>query len=143
VDTRSFPLAPMPQKSAIDEIRGLVGDPDVLARLAEIAALEMAREWGTKRPELLHRMMAGTNASGLEVVYSARREMVVHLDDLMTRRTGLGYEMRDGGLHIAPAIAELVGEELGWDAERRALEIAQYRDAVMAAHRWREATGHG
>ena len=87
-------------------------------------------------------MMPGTNVSGLEVVYSAQREMVVHLDDLMTRRTGLAYEMRDGGLHIAPAIAELVGEELGWDAERRALEIAQYRNAVMAAHRWREATVH-
>ncbi len=142
VDTRSFPLAPMPQKSAIDWTRVLVADPDVLTRLADIAALEMAREWGTKRPELLHRMMPGTNVSGLEVVYSAQREMVVHLDDLMTRRTGLAYEMRDGGLHIAPAIAELVGEELGWDAERRALEIAQYRNAVMAAHRWREATAH-
>lgn len=143
VGTKSFPLAPRRQKSAIDQMPSLGADPGVLARLAEITATEIAGEWGTKRPELLHRIVPGTDVCGLEVLYSAQQEMVVHLEDLMIRRTGLAYEVRDGGLHVAPAIVELLSEELGWDAQRRGQEIARYREAVMAAHRWREATGHG
>lgn len=75
--------------------------------------------------------------------HSARHEMVVHLDDFFVRRTRLFYERRDHGRSIAPAIAGVVGDALGWDSERRAAELAQYREAVESMERWRAEAGDG
>ena len=61
-----------------------------------------------------------------EVAYAASHEGVLHLEDVMVHRTRLVYEQRDRGLGAIAEIADLVGERLGWDAGRRADEIAAY-----------------
>lgn len=62
-----------------------------------------------------------------EIVYAAAYEGVLHLEDVMLHRTRLVYEQRDRGLAAIDEIADLVADRLGWDAERKAAEIASYR----------------
>lgn len=73
-----------------------------------------------------------------EVAYAASHEGVLHLEDVMIHRTRLVYEQRDRGLAAVEEIAELVGERLGWSAERRSAEIAAYRARCEAE----EAASH-
>ena len=75
-----------------------------------------------------------------EIVYAARAEGVVHLDDVIERRTRLSTEVRDRGVAAAEEIASLVAPELGWDEERIAGEIRAYKDLVAA--RLRGETAH-
>ncbi|PYF97259.1 glycerol-3-phosphate dehydrogenase [Georgenia satyanarayanai] len=62
----------------------------------------------------------------VEVAYAAAREGVLHLEDVMVRRTRLVYEVRDSGLAAVPEIVDVVAPVLGWDEERRQAEIDAY-----------------
>ncbi|MCV2393226.1 glycerol-3-phosphate dehydrogenase/oxidase [Actinotalea sp. M2MS4P-6] len=73
-----------------------------------------------------------------EVAYAATHEGVLHLEDVMLHRTRLVYEQRDRGLGAIDEIADLVAERLGWDAKRKAAEIASYRARCEAE----EAASH-
>ncbi len=55
-------------------------------------------------------------------------EAVVHLDDLLLRRTRLGLLRRDGGEGLAERLRALTGELLGWDEARWRQEWARYQD---------------
>ena len=61
-----------------------------------------------------------------EVVYAATHEGAVRLEDVLLRRTRLAFVTRDGGRRSAAAVADLVGEVLGWDAERRRSEVEAF-----------------
>jgi glycerol-3-phosphate dehydrogenase len=61
-----------------------------------------------------------------EVAWAVREELALSLDDVMARRTRLAMELPDRGAAIAPRVAELIGAELGWDAERQAAEVTAY-----------------
>jgi glycerol-3-phosphate dehydrogenase len=67
-----------------------------------------------------------------EVVHSARAEGARHLDDVLTRRTRISIESWDRGLAAAPVVADLMGDVLGWTAERRAREVELYTERVTA-----------
>ncbi|WSG11102.1 glycerol-3-phosphate dehydrogenase/oxidase [Micromonospora sp. NBC_01739] len=67
-----------------------------------------------------------------EVTYAARAEGALHLEDVLTRRTRISFETTHRGLESAEHAAELMGAVLGWDADRRAREVAHYRARVMA-----------
>nr|WP_226924932.1 glycerol-3-phosphate dehydrogenase/oxidase [Georgenia satyanarayanai] len=62
----------------------------------------------------------------VEVAYAARREAVMHLEDVMVRRTRLVYEVRDSGLAAVPEIVDVIAPILGWDEERRRAETDAY-----------------
>ncbi len=61
-----------------------------------------------------------------ELVYAARAEAVVHLEDLLLRRARLGFLLPGGGLREMSMIRALVGPELGWSDARWTEEIATY-----------------
>ncbi|GAB6887725.1 glycerol-3-phosphate dehydrogenase/oxidase [Desulfothermus okinawensis JCM 13304] len=61
-----------------------------------------------------------------EIRWSVRHEAVVHLDDLMIRRSRLGLVKRDGGIEYFPLIKPIVQEELGWDQDRWEQEKERY-----------------
>lgn len=67
-----------------------------------------------------------------EIVHAASTEAVLHLDDVLTRRTRIALETPDRGAAVAPEVARLVGEVLGWDERRRADEVAGYRSRLAA-----------
>jgi glycerol-3-phosphate dehydrogenase len=73
-----------------------------------------------------------------EIVYAATHEGARRLVDVLSRRTRISFELRDGGREAAPVAAELVARPLGWSTARARREVAAY-------HAWlereRSATG--
>jgi glycerol-3-phosphate dehydrogenase len=62
---------------------------------------------------------------GAQVVFAVRHEFCVTVADFIRRRTTLGASA-DQGWDAAPAVASIMGEELGWSAEQRMREIEAY-----------------
>jgi glycerol-3-phosphate dehydrogenase len=75
---------------------------------------------------------SGVDALATEVRWAVREELALSLDDVLSRRLRLSTVMPDRGAAIAPRVAELIGEELDWDADRQRAEIASY---LAEAHR--------
>jgi glycerol-3-phosphate dehydrogenase len=69
-----------------------------------------------------------------EVVWAAREELALSLDDVLARRARLAAELPDRGATIAPRVAALLGAELGWDAERQAREVDAYLAGAHAEY---------
>jgi glycerol-3-phosphate dehydrogenase len=71
--------------------------------------------------------------SRLEVAWLARTEHVVHLVDLVLRRSSIAFT----GAVTAPLLdelAEIAGAELGWSAEERTSEVAATRKLLAERH---------
>jgi glycerol-3-phosphate dehydrogenase len=62
-----------------------------------------------------------------ELRWSAAREAVQHLDDLLLRRTRLGLLLPQGGMLQIQRIKAIAQPELGWDDERWNQEVARYQ----------------
>ena len=60
---------------------------------------------------------------GAEVVFAVRREMATHLGDVLLRRLPLGLVDMGHAREAAPAVAAIMGRELGWDETRQASEV--------------------
>ena len=69
----------------------------------------------------------GTETAWAELRWAACAEAVLHLDDLLLRRTRLGLLLRDGGTAHMDRIRSICQPELGWDDARWAQEDAAYR----------------
>ncbi|WP_077038358.1 glycerol-3-phosphate dehydrogenase/oxidase [Pelomonas sp. KK5] len=61
-----------------------------------------------------------------ELVYAVVAEGALSLVDVMVRRTHLSIECADGGLALAPFVADCVAPHLGWSAEERERQIDAY-----------------
>ena len=62
-----------------------------------------------------------------EIRWAARNESVVHLDDLLLRRTRLGSLLENGGEALFDDIECICRQELHWDSQRWELELQRYR----------------
>jgi glycerol-3-phosphate dehydrogenase len=78
------------------------------------------------RPGELERI-PGTKTAWAELRWAARSEAVLHLDDLLLRRTRLGLLLRDGGAAHLDRIRAICQPELGWDDVHWAQEETAYR----------------
>jgi glycerol-3-phosphate dehydrogenase len=98
---------------------------DVLALVAE-------------RPELGRRVVPELPDLLAEAPFAARHEQAASVADVLLRRTRLGIlaapELTAEGSPAARAVAEALGEELGWDAARVDAELDDWR-AVARAER--------
>jgi glycerol-3-phosphate dehydrogenase len=63
---------------------------------------------------------------GAEVVYAVREEAAATIGDLALRRTHLAWFTPDHGRSAAIDVAQLMGDELGWDESQRAGEIERF-----------------
>lgn len=98
--------------------------------VTEQLARHLAQKYGTyapevldlakKAPDLARSLVEGLAPIQAEVVFAARNEMAVTVEDVLARRIGLQlYGWRDA-IAAAPAVADLLAGELGWtDAARR------------------------
>ena len=68
----------------------------------------------------------------VEIAYACISEGVLHLDDIMMRRTRLYHEERRKGLAAVPEIAEIAVQWLGWGEDHEAAEVADYERRVRA-----------
>lgn len=96
------------------------------------------------RPELAQPIPGGGGYLRAEAVYAVTHEGALHIDDVLTRRTHLSIETPDQGVSAAPEVAQIMGAELGWSAEKTAFELQHYLDRVsaeLAAHRVSDDAG--
>ncbi|HEX7337413.1 MAG TPA: glycerol-3-phosphate dehydrogenase/oxidase [Gemmatimonadales bacterium] len=71
-----------------------------------------------------------------EVVHAVRRELAQTVEDVLVRRFHLFYEHPEQGGPAARRVAELMGEELGWDEPRIEAEAERYRSFLSASPRY-------
>ena len=83
--------------------------PDVPAHLHERYGAHAADVLALARNEDLDRpLLPGLPYVEAEVVYAARHELAVKVDDVLERRTRASVETRDGGRSAAARIEELL-----------------------------------
>ena len=73
-------------------------------------------------------LIPGTLTIWAELRWAARHELIVHLDDLLLRRTRLGLLLRDGGKAEMIQIQKICQSELGWDSSKWKEEVLRYFD---------------
>ncbi|HJP88383.1 MAG TPA: glycerol-3-phosphate dehydrogenase/oxidase [Candidatus Limnocylindrales bacterium] len=117
------------------EAAGVLGDPRATwpARIAH----RLASRHGRQAPEvvalgreleLLAPLGDGIDHLQAEVAWAARHELALTIDDVLARRMRLSQERPDRGASVAPRVAQILGDELGWDDARRAREVDAYLD---------------
>jgi glycerol-3-phosphate dehydrogenase len=72
----------------------------------------------------------GTRTCLAQVRWALKHETVVHLDDLMLRRTRLGLLLEKGGEEVLDDVRRITAEVRGWTRERWHLELERYRDVI-------------
>ncbi|WP_422449043.1 glycerol-3-phosphate dehydrogenase/oxidase [Endozoicomonas sp. ALB091] len=72
-------------------------------------------------------VIPGARALWAELRWSAGNEAVVHLDDLLLRRTRLGLLLEQGGLIFADRIKTICQEELDWSEQHWQQEVTRYQ----------------
>jgi glycerol-3-phosphate dehydrogenase len=84
------------------------------------------------RPDLLEPLVPGLAYLRAEAVFAVREEMAMSLSDILDRRTRAVLRLARNTAAAAHDVALLVGPELGWDAERCAVEATAYASAIRA-----------
>ncbi|MGO3875606.1 MAG: glycerol-3-phosphate dehydrogenase/oxidase [Psychrobacter celer] len=71
-----------------------------------------------------------SNTIWAEIRFAARFEQVIHLDDLLLRRTRLGLILPHGAMTplISTRIKQICQQELGWDEQKWQQEVARYSE---------------
>jgi glycerol-3-phosphate dehydrogenase len=78
--------------------------------------------------------VSGTDTFWAELRWAARAEFVVHLEDLLLRRTRIGVLLGDGGVSLFDRIRVICQEELGWDDARWNHEADAYKNLWRRHH---------
>ncbi len=98
--------------------------------------------YGTKAQQLLSAMdnrdfdcIGDSVYRWAELRWAAKHEAVVHLQDLMLRRTRLGLVLAQGGFACLPRIREVCQPLLGWDDAHWAMEEQAYRELWQRCYR--------
>lgn len=86
----------------------------MLRRLAGCYGSDARALIDAAQPEELEEIPC-TGTLWAELRWAARDEGIVHLEDLMLRRTRLGLTVMEGGKALLPAIRSICQTELGWD----------------------------
>jgi glycerol-3-phosphate dehydrogenase len=105
------------------------------ARLNSTQRERLQGRYGAQAPALLAYAqegeldtIAGTETMWAELRWTARVEAVMHLEDLLLRRTRLGLLLRAGGAEVIPRIRAICQSELGWSDDHWMAEQAAYMD---------------
>lgn len=109
--------------------------PDQLDNIDRDQATLLLGRYGDEAPGLLQqastdecRPIEGTRWCLAELRWSCRNEQIVHLDDLLLRRSRLGLLLKDGGAQLFPALKSLCQQELGWNDAQWQAELQRYQD---------------
>ena len=115
-----------------------ITDPAIASLASEQMAHRLAGFYGRDAAEIIGTAKAhggaedlepipGTHTCWAELRWQAASEAVVHLDDLMLRRSRLGLLLKNGGLDLLPDLKERLQPMLGWSDEHWAAEVERYR----------------
>lgn len=87
-----------------------------------------------KRPPSERTALGDTPYSLAELRWSLAHEAVVHLDDLLLRRTRIGLVSAQGGAALLPQLSAICQQTLGWDDARWQRECERYRTLWQQRH---------
>ena len=104
---------------------------DVIRRLKGFYGADFDRLIEFSKTEDLA-IVPGTEMIWAEISWCAAHEAVVHLDDLLLRRTRFGLLVPKGGLTHEERLKALIQPQLRWDEQRWNDEVARYR------HTWEQ-----
>jgi glycerol-3-phosphate dehydrogenase len=103
------------------------------ADVTEAERRRLLGRYGAKAPELVAaakpgelERIPGASTTWAELRWGAAAESVVHLEDLLLRRTRLGLLLPQGGGNILSRVEGICREELGWDRKRWLEEADAY-----------------
>jgi glycerol-3-phosphate dehydrogenase len=119
--------------------------PELAAHLAAAYGTELPAVVRLARsdPRLAAPIVSGHPAIRAELIHALRREMALTLSDLLIRRTHVFHEVRGHAAAEAGDVMDLVAAEAGWDAPRKARELAQYLTEIERAEGFRTAPASG
>lgn len=86
-----------------------------------------AKELLDTAPVLEQQRIAGTEFCLAEIRWSCRNEQIVHLDDLLLRRTRVGLLLQNGGEQIFDNVKAICQQELHWNDEHWQQELHRYQ----------------
>ena len=89
-----------------------------------------ARELIDSAPSEEHTVITGTRTCLAQVRWALRHESVLHLDDLMLRRTRLGLLLEDGGEAVLDDVRRIAKEVCGWTTEQWQWERKRYLEVI-------------
>jgi glycerol-3-phosphate dehydrogenase len=104
--------------------------------LSETTAQHLSEKFGTEasavlaiakeNSDLKSPVVAGAAPIRAEVLYCARREMAVTIEDVLARRIGLQWFSWKLAIQAAPVVAEQLARELGWPDAQKSQAIRDY-----------------
>lgn len=111
--------------------------------ISELTARHLAAKYGTAAPEVIELVhqdaaLAEPLCNGLapiraEVIFAARDEMAVTVEDFLARRIGLQLYSWRASIRAASVVASLLAGELGWNRAQEQEEIEKYLNKI---NRW-------
>ena len=111
-------------------------------RLAPEQRQHLVRRYGTlaskvldllvDEPRLADPLLGAEKYLAGEVRYAALHEGALHVDDVLTRRTHIAFEVPDRGQLAVEHVAHLMAPVLGWDRAAIDREITHYRARLTA-----------
>lgn len=87
------------------------------------------RDFISEDPTLAEPITPSLPFTKAELLYACWGEMAMTLDDLLWRRTRIGWTPGQG-LELAPQIAQFLGEKNNWDQARIMAEVETYRERI-------------
>ena len=87
------------------------------------------RDFISEDPTLAEPITPSLPFTKAELLYACWGEMAMTLDDLLWRRTRIGWTPGQG-LDLAPQIAQFLGEKNNWDQARITAEVETYRERI-------------
>nr|WP_090345981.1 glycerol-3-phosphate dehydrogenase/oxidase [Mycolicibacterium malmesburyense]CRL78556.1 glycerol-3-phosphate dehydrogenase [Mycolicibacterium malmesburyense] len=118
---KHYDLHPYRVRHLLDRYGSLIGE-----------VLQMARESGDVRPDLLDPITEAPVYLKVEAWYAAAAEGALHLEDILARRMRISIEYPHRGVDCAREVAEVVAPVLGWSEEDIDREVKTYRARVDA-----------
>jgi glycerol-3-phosphate dehydrogenase len=93
---------------------------------AATEVLDLAQE----DPALAAPIVPDFPAVRAQVIYSARAEMAMTIEDVLFRRLGLQLYSWHSAIHAAPIVASLLGRELGWSPDQSRSAAREYEAKI-------------
>jgi glycerol-3-phosphate dehydrogenase len=127
-------------------VRAAMADvpPEIASRLLATYGsdvLEVVR--AAAQPAELASLAPGADLSAAEVRHAARNEMARTITDVLERRSRLALMATDTARAVAPAVANILAAELGWNPGRVDAELATLARQADLRLAWREGCARG
>jgi glycerol-3-phosphate dehydrogenase len=111
--------------------------------ISESTARHLAEKYGGRAsdvlalaksdPSLIKPLIEGLAQLKLEVVFAAREEMAMSIEDALARRIGLQWYGWKVAVEAAPVAAELLARELSWSEDEKRKALAEYVAKIQGA----------